>query len=103
MLVTIYKDLRLVVVMMMLMVLLIWHWFSTVRGHFTGLVDGDGGRSGDRRNLVGLFLRIVVTIVCDRLMLLLLLLLFLEIQEFYRYRRRWFVELGWRDMGYCYR
>lgn len=69
MLVTIYKNLRLVV---MLMRLLIWHWFATVRGRFTGLVYGDGGRSGHRRNLIGFFLRIVVTIVSDWLMLMLL-------------------------------
>lgn len=69
MLVTIYKDLRLMMMVMMLMRLLIWHWFATMRGRFTGFVDGDGGRSGDRRNLVGFLLRIVVTIVSDLLML----------------------------------
>lgn len=57
---TIYKDLRRMMVM-------IWHWFATT-GRFTGLVvyGNNGGRSGHRRNFIGLLLvlRIVVTIVC---------------------------------------
>lgn len=49
--------------LLLLLWLLIWHWFTAVRGRFTGLVNGDGGRRCYRRHLVGLFLRIVVTVV----------------------------------------
>lgn len=59
--VTIYKDLR-------LMMLLIWHWFAAMRRCFTNFVYGNGGWSCNGRYFVGLFLQIVVAVVCIQLM-----------------------------------